>query len=75
MLDNDQISWSSRRQATVSTSKWKAEYTAQAETECEAVWIQGLLGKLGILNTVIKLGYPKTISLPTTIFADNQSAV
>lgn len=40
MLNNGPISWSSRRQATVSTSK--AEYIAQAETACEAVWLRGL---------------------------------
>ena len=75
ILNNGPISWSSRRQATVSTSTCEAEYIAQAETACEAVWIRGLLGELGILETVIEEGYPKTISPPTTIFADNQGAV
>ena len=75
ILNNGPISWSSRKQATVSTSTCEAEYIAQAETACEAVWIQGLLGELGILETVIEEGYPKTISPPTTIFADNQGAV
>lgn len=75
MLNNGPISWSSRRQATVSTSTCEAEYIAQAETACEAVWIQGLLRELGIFETVIEEGYPKTVSPPTTIFADNQGAV
>ncbi len=39
---------------------------------CEAVWIKGLLAELVILETILEEGYPKTISPPTTIFADNQ---
>ena len=37
ILNNGLIFWSSRRQATVSTSTYEAEYIAQAETACEAV--------------------------------------
>ena len=75
ILNNSSISWSSRRQATVSTSTCEAEYIAQAETACEAVWIRDILGELKILQTVVEEGYPKTISPSTTIFADNQGAV
>ena len=75
ILNNGPISWSSRRQATVSTSTCEAEYFAQTETACEAVWIRGLLGELGILETTLEEGCPKTISPHTTIFADNQGAV
>ena len=75
ILNKGPISWCSRRQATVSTSTCEAEYIAQAESACEAVWIRGLLGELGIAETVIEDGYPKTISPPTTIFANNQGAV
>ena len=74
-LNNSPISWSSRRQATVSTSTCEAEYFAQTETACEAVWIRGLLGELGILETTLEEGYPKTISPHTTIFAYNQGVV
>ena len=31
--------------------------------------------ELGILDIVLKDGYPKTISPPTTIFANNQGAI
>lgn len=75
MLNGGPISWSSRRQATVSTSTCEAEYIAQAETACEAVWLRGLLGELGILDTILEDGYPKNISPPTAIFADNQGAI
>lgn len=69
------ISWRNQRQAIVSTSICEAKYIAQAVGAYEAVWIRGLLRKLGILKTVIKDGCPKTISPPTTIFANNQGAV
>lgn len=39
VLNNDPISWSSKRQATVSTSTCEAEYILQTETACEAVWM------------------------------------
>lgn len=44
MLNNGPISWSRRRQATVSTSTCEAQYIAQAETVCNAVWIRGIRG-------------------------------
>lgn len=75
MLNNGPISWSSRRQATTSTSTCEAEYIAQTETACEAFWIRGLIVELGILETILEEGYQKTISPPTTNFADNQGAV
>ena len=75
ILNNSPVSWSSKRQATVSTSLFEAEYIAQAETACEAVWIRGILGELKILEILVEEGYPKTIFPPTTIFADKQGAV
>lgn len=67
--------WSSCRQATVSTFTCETEYVAQAETVCKAVWIQDLLGELGIFDTVLENGYPMTILQPTAIFANNQGAI
>lgn len=75
ILNGGPISWNSCRQATVSTSTCEAEYIAQAETACEAVWLRGLLGELGILDIILEDGYPKTISPPTTTFADNHGAI
>lgn len=60
---------------TVSTSKCEAEYIAQTEAACEAVWIRGLLGELGVLRILEEESFLKTIAPPTVIFADNQGAI
>lgn len=75
MLNNGPISWASRKQPTVSTSTCEAEYIAQYEAACEAVWLRGLLGEIGVYKTVNEDGYPRTIAPPTLIHADNQGAI
>jgi hypothetical protein len=42
------VSWSARKQATVSRSSTEAEYKALANATAEAMWIQTLLMELGI---------------------------
>ena len=42
------ISWSSRKQSTVSRSSTEAEYKAVADATAELIWIQVLLRELGI---------------------------
>jgi hypothetical protein len=47
-LGTNLVSWSSRKQPTVSRSSTEAEYKAVANTAAELLWIQALLRDLGI---------------------------
>ena len=47
-LGSNLISWSARKQATVSRSSTEAEYKAVANATAEVMWIQTLLYELGI---------------------------
>jgi histone deacetylase 1/2 len=42
------ISWSARKQATVSCSSTKSEYKAIANATAELIWVQALLAELGV---------------------------
>ena len=44
------ISWSSKKQPTVSRSSTEAEYKALANGAAEAMWIESLLKELGVLQ-------------------------
>jgi hypothetical protein len=50
------ISWSARKQATVSRPSTEAEYKALADATAEVMWIQTLLTELGV-------SHPKAASL------------
>jgi hypothetical protein len=47
-LDANLISWSARKQPTVSRSSTEAEYKAITNTTAEIIWIQTLLRELGV---------------------------
>jgi S-formylglutathione hydrolase FrmB len=42
------VSWSARKQRTVSHSSTEAEYTSLADAMAEVIWVQVLLHELGI---------------------------
>jgi histone deacetylase 1/2 len=47
-LGSNLISWSARKQATVSRSSTEAEYKALANATAEVIWVQSLLTELGV---------------------------
>jgi TorA maturation chaperone TorD len=49
-LESNLISWSSRKQATVSQSSTEAEYKALANVMAELMWLQTLLKELKIVH-------------------------
>lgn len=47
-LGSNLISWSARKQATVSRSSTEAEYKSMANATAEVMWVQTLLRELGV---------------------------
>jgi hypothetical protein len=61
------ISWSSKRQSTVSLSNCEAEYIGQTQATKEAVWLRNLLAEIANM---------RERDIPTTvIYGDNQGAI
>ena len=63
-LGSNLISWSSKKQATMSRSSTEVEYRALAHTAAEVTWLQMLLAEFAI-----------SLSSPPIICSDNQSAL
>ena len=64
-LGNSLLSWSSKLQATVSSSSTMAEYISAYHTTCEALWLRTVLMDLGLLP-----GH-----LSTQLFTDNDASM
>jgi hypothetical protein len=47
-LGSNLISWSARKQATISRSSTEAEYKSLANATAEVIWVQSLLKELGV---------------------------
>lgn len=52
-LGGNLISWSARKQATVSRSSTEAEYKALANATAEMIWLQKLLQELGVSHSPV----------------------
>nr|CAB3463731.1 unnamed protein product [Digitaria exilis] len=63
-LGDSLVSWSSKRQPTVSRSSAEAEYRGVANAVAECSWLRSLLGELGC-----------PVGSATIVFCDNVSAV
>ena len=63
-LGSNPISWSSKKQQTVSRSSTEAEYRALSSTSAEIDWVKQLLKFLGV-----------SISQPPVLYCDNLSAI
>ena len=64
MLNGGAVSWSSKRQDTISLSTTEAEYIALTHAVKEAIWLRNLISELF-----------SPITTPIAILADNQSAI
>jgi len=64
MLGSAPVSWSSKKQSTVSCSSTEAEYNSLSETAREVVWLRLLLKEMG-----------EQQEGPTTVFEDNQQTI
>jgi hypothetical protein len=49
-LGQNLVSWSARKQATLSRSSTEAEYKSLANATAELIWIQAVLQELGVIN-------------------------
>ncbi|KAK2992563.1 hypothetical protein RJ640_022756 [Escallonia rubra] len=63
-LGNSPISWSTKKQPTVSQSSAEAEYRSMAVTTCELTWLKSFLLSLGVHH-----------ARPMRLFCDNQAAL
>jgi len=65
LAGNGAITWSLRKQVSITLSSTEAEYVALAEAAREACWLKSLYGKLGLLQE----------DVPTLIRGDNDGSI
>lgn len=58
------VSWTTRKQATISLSSTEAEYVSLSQASCEAIWLRNLLTEFGV-----------NLDVPLVIHEDNQSCI
>jgi hypothetical protein len=63
------VSWSARKQVTVSRSSTEAEYKSLANATTEIIWIQSILAELGVPQP--KVAYLWCDNLGATYLSDN----
>ena len=63
-LNGTPVAWSAKKQSTVSLSTCEAELYSLCEAVKEVLWLQGLLGELGVKFTT-----------PTKVYCDNRATV
>jgi hypothetical protein len=63
-VNNNLVSWNTKKQTTVATSSAEAEVMAAAAVVSEIMWLKMILGELGFM-----------VKTPITVYCDNQSAI
>ncbi|THH01090.1 hypothetical protein EW026_g1530 [Hermanssonia centrifuga] len=64
LIDGGAVSWSSKKQELVTLSTTEAEYVAATHAAKEVMWIRRIIGEVF-----------RTLSEPTTLYSDSQSAI
>nr|GEY78081.1 ribonuclease H-like domain-containing protein [Tanacetum cinerariifolium] len=64
-LGDNLLSWSAKRQHTISCSSVKAEYRGVANVVVETAWIRNLLRELHFVRDMVKAGHVRVLHVPS----------